>query len=77
MTDPERATTAAPVLVTVSADTYRSLINFPLPGGTISGSALIDGAIRFHINAALHHELSRIDADPERALRILLGLQPH
>jgi hypothetical protein len=63
--------------VTVSADTYRRLVNFPLPGGAISGSANPDSSVTFQLDADLHHRLRHIDADVELALRFLMGLRPH
>lgn len=62
--------------VTVSADTYRRLVNFPLPGGAISGAANPDGSVTFQLDADLHHQLRHIDADPELALHHLLSI-PH
>lgn len=60
--------------ITVSADTYRRLVHFPLPGGSITGTFNTDGTVTFPVTANLLHQLGHIDRDPEIALRKLLSL---
>jgi hypothetical protein len=61
------------VPVTVSANTYRRLVNFALPGGAITGRDNGDGTVTFSIPAYIADALRMVDTDPERALHDLLG----
>lgn len=63
--------------ITVSADTYHRLVNFPLSGGAISGRANADGTVTFPIPASLHAALNAVNENPELALLTLLGAPIH
>lgn len=65
------------VPVTVSADTYRRLVNHPLPGGSITGRDNGDGTVTFFIPASIADALCMVDTNPERALAVLLAVPMH